>query len=568
MVNMSNKRDISTSRNTAKAALMALLLVSYLLSCSSGIHHSQTGSIAVKLIFPSDSTSDTFSAMAIHESLLMERKISAAAGDTTCWECESAFFTISSANYEATTFGPFSYADRSAVVSGIPEGSGFSASASIRNVSGEALFAGSATGINVAADQVAPVSIILSYSKQWVQMNNSASDVGISSNSGDSCFASLALDASGNPVVAWQDSSSGNDEIYIKRWTGSAWDEIGAGSASGGGVSNNNGYSDWPSLALDSSGNPVVAWWDNSSGNAEIYIKRWTGSAWTEIGAGSASGWGISNSSGYSMDPSLALDSSGNPVVAWDDNSSAEGEIYIKRWDGSAWVEIGAGSASGGGISDNVGDSWYPSLALDSSGNPVVAWHDFSSLSWEIYVKRWNGSAWIEIGAGSASGGGISNNSGESGFPSLALDLAGNPVVAWQDNSPGNYEIYVRRWNPTGGVWEEMGDNSASGGGISNNSGESGLPAIAIDSSGNAVVAWDDNSSTNREIYIKRFNPIMGGWNEIGAGSASGVGVSNNSGESEIPSLAIDSFGNPVVAWDDNSSGNVEIYLRRWNGGH
>ncbi len=39
------------------------------------------------------------------------------------------------------------------------------------------------------------------------------------------------------PVVAWQDGAGGDQEIYLRRWNGTAWEEL-DGSASGGGVSN------------------------------------------------------------------------------------------------------------------------------------------------------------------------------------------------------------------------------------------------------------------------------------------------------------------------------------------
>ena len=223
------------------------------------------------------------------------------------------------------------------------------------------------------------------------------------------------------------------------------WEEMGAGSASGGGISNNPGVSGYPSLALAPDGNSVTAWQDNSGGNLEIYVKRWDGSKWVEMGSGSATGGGISNNPGYSENPSLAIDPDGKAVVAWEDDSSGV-QIYVKRWNGSAWVEMGAGSASGGGISNTAGSSAHPSLAIGSDGMPVVAWENSGSGNIEVYVKRWNGSAWVEMGAGSASGGGISQNNGVSGDPSLAIGPDGVPVVAWQDNSGGNREIYARRY--------------------------------------------------------------------------------------------------------------------------
>jgi hypothetical protein len=168
------------------------------------------------------------------------------------------------------------------------------------------------------------------------------------------------------------------------------WQEVGAGSASSGGISDNDGDSFWPSLAVAPDGRPYVAWCDDSSGDWEIYVRRWNGSIWEEVGAGSASGGGISANEGWwSWAPSLAIAPDGRPYVAWKDYSGVYGEIYVRRWNGSIWEEVGSGSASGGGISDNIGDSVWPSVAVAPDGRPYVAWRDTSGGDSEIYVRRW-----------------------------------------------------------------------------------------------------------------------------------------------------------------------------------
>ena len=235
--------------------------------------------------------------------------------------------------------------------------------------------------------------------------------------------------------------------IRDRRWDGSAWVEMGD-SASGGGISHMISWSGDPALAVGSEG-PVVAWSQNTGGeDSEIYVRRWDGAAWVEMG-GSASGGGISHMPGRSGDPALAVGSDG-PVVAWSQETDGDDpEIYVRRWDGADWVEMGAGSASGGGISDNDSGSLHPSLAVGPDG-PIVAWEDYDDGDdGEIYVRGWDGSAWVEMG-GSASGGGISDNDGWSESTTLAVGPDG-PIVAWHYISDDNVEIYARRWD--GSAW-------------------------------------------------------------------------------------------------------------------
>ena len=379
----------------------------------------------------------------------------------------------------------------------------------------------------------------------WEEMGvGSASGGGISNNSGWSIDPSVGVGPNGMPIVAWVDDSGGNPEIYVRRWNGSIWVEIGH-SAADGGVSNNPGYSVQPVLVVDPGGTPIVAWLNDTGSLRQVYARRWNGSDWVEM-AYSGSGGGISNIISGNSDPSLAIDIGGTLAVAWDSGNG----IYLRWWNGLAWVELG-GSASGSGIS-NTGSADRPSVAFDGSGMPIVAWVNFSDLGLsDIYVRRWNGSAWVEMGSGSASGGGISNTSSTSWSPSLAVGSSGLPTVAWLERSvrfeDSWYDvIYVRRWN--GLAWEEMG-NSASGLGIS--SADSADPSLAIGHDGAPIVAWSELNS----VYVRRWNGRA--WGELEPGLTSDDGF----GDGHSLSLAISPNGVPVIAWGSNEG---KIYVRRF----
>ncbi len=417
-----------------------------------------------------------------------------------------------------------------------------------------------------------PARAAITANAGWTEVGaGSASGGGISDNGGISDAPSVAVALDGTLYVAWQDSSSGYDEIYVLHWDGATWQEVGAGSASGDGISGTGAAAN-PSIAVAPDGVPYVAWKDIPLGN-EIYVRRWNGSVWEEVGSGSASGNGISDT-GFAYGPSLDIAPDGTPYVAWYDGSDVDWEIYVRYWDGSAWEEVGFGSASGGGISDNAGDSSYPALAVDPTDpepHPYIAWMDDSSGNNEIYVKHWDGNSWEEIGSGSASGDGISVNAGDSRLPSLAVepdDPEPHPYIAWMDDSSGDWEIYVLRWD--GHSWEEAGLGSASGGGISNTGGRSDDPVIAVDPDDpepHPYIAWMDYSSGDDEIYVRRWDGS--GWQEVGAGSATDGGISDIGDIPAVndgPSLAVGQDGTPYVAWPESQpleGTDSEIYIRQ-----
>ena len=403
--------------------------------------------------------------------------------------------------------------------------------------------------------------------ENWHEVGpDSACAGGISDSNGNPYDVSMAIAPDGTVYVVWEDNSSGNYEIYTLCWKGSNWEEVGADSATGGGISKNSGDSRYPHATVAPDSTFYVTWYDNSSGNREIYVRRWNGTIWEEVGTGSASGGGISKNSGVSWFPSIAIALDGTPYVTWSDDSDGNDyEIYVRRWNGTIWEEVGTGSATWGGISNNNYGSSQPSIAIASDGTPYVAWYDWSYYQPEIYIRRWSGSGWEEVGAGSASGGGLSDSVVfDSLNPSVAIALDDTPYVVWEEYTiGGGMEIHILHWNGSG--WEEVGTGSASDGGISDNSGHSKYPSTAVAPDGTLYVAWYDDSSGNQEIYILRWNGSS--WEEVGFGSAIDGGLSDNSGASKRPSVAIASDGTPYVAWYDDSSGNREIYVRRWEGG-
>ena len=379
---------------------------------------------------------------------------------------------------------------------------------------------------------------------------NSASGGGISDNSGASQNVTLAAAPGGVLYVAWSDTSAGDAEIYLRRWDGAAWSELG-GSASGGGISNNSGDSVWPSLAVGPDGNPWVAWQDETPGAAEIYVRRWTGAAWEPVGSGSASGGGISNNSGDSQFVDLQVAANGQAFAVWTDGSIGNGEVYLRQWNGSAWVAL-ADSASGGGISNTPHRSGRPAMALDA-GLPTVAWAEGGTVE-EIYLRRYNGSAWVELGNHSASGSGISNTPGHSQYATIAYATTGKPTVGWYDTYAGQREIYAVTLE--GSQWVPAGSGAASGGGVSNTPGESREPDMAA--SDTPYLVWQEVTATDNEIYARRLSGTS--WVPVGSGSATGGGISNNPGDSNFPSVAFGA-GRLYVAWEDNSSGNYEVYI-------
>lgn len=357
---------------------------------------------------------------------------------------------------------------------------------------------------------------------------------------------SLAVDKSGVPSIAWEEDSATTRNVYVKRWDGGSWVQLGAAlnATTGDGAQN-------ASLAVDGSGNPVVAWEEDilkgTDYQSDVYVKRWNGTTFVQLGG--ALDVSLSRNALY---PSLAVDSVGNPVVAWTEYDNQNSNLYVKRWTGSAWQSLG--SALDMTLANPTA---FPSLAVDGSGKPVVAWEEGFDNNENIYVKRWNGTSWVQVGTAPLD----INAAQNATTASLSLDSAGNPVIAWQEfNSTTFYNLYVRRWNGT--TWVNVGANPLE----TKTSNYVFNASLALDPSGNPVVSWEECDDTQihssgtscltaADVYAKRFTSQ--GWQPFSR--AVDISLANDAFSS---SLARKSNDRPVVAWQE--MGN--IYAKEWTG--
>ncbi|MEK7865597.1 MAG: hypothetical protein AAB434_02875 [Planctomycetota bacterium] len=375
---------------------------------------------------------------------------------------------------------------------------------------------------------------------------------GVSNSPLPSVFPCISFDAAGTPFVAWADDSGGRREIYTRILNGASWAEMPLGSATGTGLTGaTTGAADHPSLGRSAAGNPYLAYEEQNGADRDIFVRAWNGAAWNALGGD------VSANANESLLPSIALGVGEFPGVAWQDGADpSRHEIFYRRWTGALWGGL-SGSETGAGLSNTLGDSIDPSLAFDAAGNPVVAWADDTNGNWEIYARRHDGVNWVEM-AGSATGGGVSNTAAASFSPSIAVDGTGNIVIAWSETVGAQSEIFARRFD--GAAWVEAGTGAASGGGISRNPGQSFAPDISVDTAGTPYLSWHDGTSGNFEVYGKRFDGVNL-WKAFSGNSASGGGISNTAGESANTCCALRSTTDFFVTWSDLTPGQYEVYV-------
>jgi hypothetical protein len=338
-------------------------------------------------------------------------------------------------------------------------------------------------------------------------------------NSGYSYGPAIIVDSNNHIHLVWEDDTPGTEEIYHKKSTdgGTTW-----GTKR---LTYNAGTSFYAAITIDSYNHIHLVWMDSSAANLEIYYKKSTtaGDTWTTKR--------LTWTPGSSLYPDIVADSNNYIHLVWGDNN----EIYYRKSTngGDTWTTKR--------LTHNSGNSFGPAIAVGSNNHIHVVWTDETSANKEIYYKKSTngGDAWTTKR--------LTYNSGNSFGPAIAVGSNNHIHVVWGDDTPGNNEIYYRKSTNGGTTWDTKR--------LTWNSGYSDNPKIAINSNNHIYVLWDDDTPGNSEIYYRKSTNGGTTWDT--------KRLTWNSGDSDNPTITVDSNNHIHVLWDDDTPGNKEIYYKK-----
>jgi hypothetical protein len=365
-------------------------------------------------------------------------------------------------------------------------------------------------------------------------------------------FPAIISDGAGGAIVTWQDfRSTTTYDLYAQRINA-------AGSIQWGGngvvVSTSSGNQTNPKLIDDGAGGAIIAWQDDRLGNSDILTQRLNSSGVVQW---PIAGVFVCNASNDQINPTLTTDGASGAIISWQDGRQpTNNDIYARRVDATGSV---LWTANGNVICSAVGHQFSPLTVSDGAGGAVITWSDgrVSTPVTDIYAQRVNSAGslqWL------ANGVALCTAANDQYVQMVASDGAGGVIAAWRDRRSGGFDVYARRIDVTGtALW------TPDGVAICTASDEQGLPTIAADGSGGAVVTWNDNRLPSHafDIYAQRINSA-GAVQWTGDGVALCTAARNQTS----PVVAADGTGGAIVAWQDLRNGNVnddddDIYAQR-----
>ncbi len=335
----------------------------------------------------------------------------------------------------------------------------------------------------------------------------------------------VVLDAQGNATAVWEAWNGEHTVIESAyRPAGEGWQtpvvisDVGEEAVLVAGERD----ADYPTIAVDASGAVTVVW-ERGTGSDETVIQstyRDPAGAWkapvdVSYPAPTAS----------TEEPRVGVDANGEATAVWKHSGVLQS---ADRPAGDSWQ-------TPVDISEAGHEALTPQAAVDAAGDATAVWmiQEGGSLVARTAYKPAGGS-WQAPEALTAKG-------EEGGDPQIALDAHGDALAVW--TKAVGYDNVVRgAYRPAGGSWQAPADISAE-------SEDAQYPQVALDGSGDALVAWGGDTNTLGG-YVRAkatYRPATGGW------EATAI-LSEDGGNAFPTDLAFDQQGNAVVVWERSTA--------------
>jgi hypothetical protein len=145
---------------------------------------------------------------------------------------------------------------------------------------------------------------------------------------------------------------------------------------------------------------------------------------------------------------------------------------------------------------------------------------------------------------------------GKSVFRHILARVGEHLLLVWQDARTGQNRIYAVSSGNDGATWtspvrvDHVAADSAA---------NATAPAVLLDKSGEAVVAWQDERNGRDDVFVARSADWGKSWgNEDQRMDTDEPGT----GFSRYPRLAAAADGRVALVWEDDRNGLEQIYLR------
>ncbi len=165
-----------------------------------------------------------------------------------------------------------------------------------------------------------------------------------------------------------------------------------------------------PAIAADGHGAVLAVWPRKGANGFQLYGSAFRNGVWGKSEALSAAG-------SSNVWPQMASDGAGHVALAWQSLRGKQAMIFLRIWDGKRWRAEKR-------MDEGAGNCWAPSVAY-GGGRLWIAWDSYGTGAYQIYAR--------ELDRPVAR---ITRGDLFSVRPSVAVNGSGQPVIAWEESDP------------------------------------------------------------------------------------------------------------------------------------
>ncbi|MHB8903274.1 MAG: hypothetical protein ACYC6Y_31315, partial [Thermoguttaceae bacterium] len=343
-----------------------------------------------------------------------------------------------------------------------------------------------------------------------------------------------------------------------------------------------------PAVAIDADGDLVVVWQsENSSvdGSYDVYARRFNSVGTPLDGAE----FRVNTTTQLNqVNPSVAMDNSGNFVVVWATrgesigfSNNIYGQLYNKQGQ-ALGQEFLINGQSLPGITPPADGSFEinPAVAMSgSTGSFVVTWEVVTAqqngivTDTEIAARQFSAAGAplaAEFAADTGVGTGGSDMQRVARNPQVAVDDRDGFIIVWESYTGTDYDVFYQQFDATGAAVADDQVNMAQFVGQQVN------PSVGIDADGDFAIVFngagaqpDPLNPTNATLYTNEDSE--GIWVRRYNSTAVPVSVQaraniTEGGIQHFPTIGVEPDGDYVVAWSGRGVGDHQgIFVRRYN---
>ena len=354
----------------------------------------------------------------------------------------------------------------------------------------------------------------------------------------------VALNNQRKSMIVWTDYRNNQGNIFAQMF-----DNLGQPVGSNFKVNDDTGdnHQDYPAITTDGWDHYVVTWMDSRNGNPDIFAQMYDVNG-NPIGQNFKVNTDVGDTQQYT--PDIDFYASTSFVIAWVDERNVQPDIYAQKFDQNG-VTIGDNKK----VNDDVTGINHrnPSVATGGWGEYVVAWTDDRNSKREIFAQEYSAANNKDGPNYRVSG----SSEDEHDLPCIAMDGVGKAIIVWEFGADRHIdsEIVAQRYQTDGSpIGNTIKINDDVGSAFQY------VPVVAVDDQENFIIVWEDTRNDHTDIFAQRYDqdgqPLAGNFK---------VNDDDEDVYHQNVDIAVRPSGEFIITWQDKRNGNEDIFAQQYD---